>query len=119
MIKTTSLETSKLLKSAGWTKVCHEKEIWDEWGIIYKPNTDELLEELPKLIKKDCGYERKNKEEPQIVDWYFEIKFREGKWEVGYHWYYYEYMDGFTQKNESLPEALAQMWLWHKKENLI
>lgn len=140
-IKTVSLKTAKELKEAGFGQegihfyhYAHKKineyhyrdcqviglrndeamypsEHWDR---ISAPTTDELLEELPKLIKKNDSTST-----PEIVDWYFEIKYRDGKWEAGYHWYYYEYMDGFIEKSKSLPEALAQMYLFLAKEGLL
>jgi hypothetical protein len=111
MIPTTRLETSKLLKDAGfrqdtylyhvecddgeknWYQLMQSGE-WDdeEREIISAPTTDELLEELP-----------------------FQTKIYKGTENV----YIISYSNLKDISNEVLPEALAQCWLWLKKENLL
>lgn len=97
-IKTVSLETSLKLKEAGWTKETHKfhfksplNRIEDK---INAPNTDELLEELPKHMALIIGLMADQKE------WF-------AKWD----------MQNFY--GSSLPEALASMWLYLKKEGLL
>jgi hypothetical protein len=111
-VKTVSLETAKLLKEAGFKKDCHFGFIDDEYECnpspmewpIYAPTSDELLEELPYNINLK-GWNK-----------YFSIS----KTDVQY---YVSYMgggsDNLCESNKSLPEALAQMWLYLRKEGLI
>lgn len=128
MTRTVSLETAKQLKEAGfsqdspfnWVEYSSEympKVFFSEYGldtvryikICSAPTTDELLEELPITIP------------------YFDKQGNLGmcKHEKGYSVYYevendYEKSSIFNVfVNESLPEALAQMWLWLKKEGLL
>lgn len=133
MILTTSLETSKILKEAGinafaqykWCGLKTSKYILNQeipnteeikWFLIhesdprfhahskewvpesyYAYSTDELLSELPKNLDGN---------KLRITF------FTNGACEV---WY-----AGIKpQVNDILPEALAQMWLWLKKEGLI
>jgi hypothetical protein len=127
MIKTVSLETAKLLKDAGFE---HQCDFWWEsikgmtetkWMLCFKgdhqpylsnlielikaPTADELLEELPTdqyeiYIGNDCkqyhiGFNRAygHHSEQQCRDSYF--------------------------ADSSLVEAVAKLWLWLKKENLL
>lgn len=133
-IKTTSLETSKALKEAGfrqdadyifrqhsthkgyvfmsmeWVKTNDLDMEETDWHAA--PTTDELLSELPKVIEKETNTEAGKR------PWHLEI--HHGlKWEVLYRWYYHEPMTHFVEENESLPEALAQMYLFLRKEGLI
>lgn len=124
MIKTTSLETSKALKEAGFrqediTYWWHDYNVHND-GLSVKnyylmnekpthsglakdyaaPTTDELLEELPKdteICKRLSNY--------FIVNCEVDAK--------GPTWLHVRF------DNESLPEALAQCWLWLKKEGLL
>lgn len=123
--KTTSLEISKLLKEAGVRQDTEFK--WSE-KLFHRPNelnivlhksdarpsesvllfaaftTDELLEELPYRIGGDNF----------ILDLVIH-KNSEG-FTVGYRGFPDKKNTWF--KHESLPEALAQMYLWLKKEGL-
>lgn len=124
MIKTVSLKTAEALKESGWKKETYfadylQKAETVNWmkehvrglrrdDFIYLPTTDELLEELPcdinglglLVCKIDAG--------------------NDGI-------YYVSYENCITRfslttnvlKNESLPEALAAMWLYLVKEGLI
>lgn len=135
MIKTVSLETAKALKEAGFRQddidfhlvfctvgtsseprwICYRDNVKGPSGFdcIPVPTTDELLEELPCIIQFDqeVGLLRLN-------------IYRFGT-ETGEQWGCFysliKNIDHFVlqQTNESLPEALAQMWLWLKKEGLI
>lgn len=118
MIKIVSLETAKLLKESGfrqdtlfsWSRTHVENpyilgvgvlqpwETLDKEHCISSPNTDELLEELPIGITIE-KYSSKG-----------EIRFcvREVETRVNH-----------SSHNESLPEALASMWLWLKSEGLL
>ncbi len=120
MIKTVSLETAKALKDAGFRQdnmayyypgelSCFKGPVSMEWGIesglnshfkYAAPTTDELLEELPEIVKD----QRLNISKERNL--YFVS---------------YEYEDNLLQcfHRKSLPEALAQMWLHLKKESLI
>lgn len=140
MIKTVSLETAKALKEAGFRQEMHfywrcptefaikkipqayanyEPElIAEKWSPnphgaiqpIAAPTTDELLEELPEIVKFfiDC---------PGAS---LSIQFTSDR---TYFCYYAKHLNHIaichSELNESLPEALAQMWLWLKKENLL
>ena len=116
-MKTTSLETSKLLKEEEFPQPQdREHYFWScdsfneksptakftlHYHPIYRsdyfsPTTDELLEELPYAININKGS--------------FEYR-------VSYH--IVARVDNVNFFNKSLPEALAQMWLWLKKEKLI
>jgi hypothetical protein len=139
MIKTVSLETAKALKEAGFNK--NTAFYWKpvrgasrtlplpifRWELenytncdaedYAAPTTDELLEALPKVrslktdnVEGDGG----------CLDYNLQIKFRrEGDY------IYVGYVSGSgirsggEQENKSLVEALAQMWLWLRKEGLI
>lgn len=127
MIKTVSLETAKLLEKNGFP---HESSfayclhvvtvgsdyvhtVWDGQGInscgtqyrkVYAPTTDELLEELPNM------FEYNHYAAELIIQ-----RGKEWKWSCRYvttKEYVYSTLD------ENLCEALAQMWLWLKKEGL-
>lgn len=122
MTITVSLETAKKLKEAGWTKPT--KLVWadsEEWGIHvewwdghapnsmirYAPTADEMLADLPEIVDKDC------------YDAVLEVskinsKYRVGYYSYGHHRYYNPYKD-----NESLAEAVAELWLWAKANGYI
>lgn len=132
MIKTVSLETAKLLKENGFRQDTHfwhserkykrpdeeNKVISSSYighgvhaksrNIYAAPCTDELLEELPCdidglgliICKIDSG--------------------NDGIYYVSYeNCITHAYLTTTTFKNEYLPESLASMWLWLKKEGLI
>ena len=119
MIQTVSLETAKLLKEAGFRQDTEmfwypnpNGTTWDyilvtkdfkrvSGGLIYTaaPTTDELLEELPSRLNEHSGVLLIFKE----TDAY----------EVCYGGHDNRFI------NVSLPEALAQCWLWLRKEKLI
>lgn len=139
MIKTVSLETAKLLKDNGFSQEKSEKhwvdlnfsgargtlkpyamsflhgdKPWDKESLYSKhylasaPSTDELLEELPDMVNF------KNFNGMLIIQKrlkYFDVYYRRFSG------------NGYFPKNirgyESLPEALAQMWLYLKKEGFI
>lgn len=127
MIKTTTIETSKLLKEAGFRQdteyqykrsrnaesmeyfldnVKLDKKYSDKFNmdILPSPTTDELLEELP------C-------EGGKYQDWLNISKLDGGR---GFSCVYgYPEYSSEEFVNKSLPEALAAMWLWLKKEGLI
>lgn len=99
MIKTVSLDTAKLLKEARFPQMCQYGEPVTKKGVhevFDKPTTDELLEELPYAININKGP--------------FEYR-------VSYH--IVARVDNINFLDKSLPEALAQMWLFLKKENLL
>ena len=129
MIQTVSLETAKLLKEEGFPQETALFYRVDEFGNVFernanedplkmqkvlgtniyyaKPTTDELLEELPREIR------HKEAREIQPLRIYF------GRKDLSV-----EYHLAFTLalhicQHKELPEALAQMWLWLKKENLL
>jgi len=109
----TSLELSKQLKEVGWKK---ETEFWylpcfngelEEWHLVPKkeicgcggckravpaPISDELLEELPKFV----AITKLNDNSYSVILLGTDIDFR-----------------------SNLPNALAKMWLYLKKEGLI
>lgn len=134
MIRTVSLETAKLLKESGFIKdnISHAwcmvtMNTSDEGHMVLlptspeievkgipelatthyydAPNTDELLEELPEyiiqrkwmltIVKNDCG----------------------GYWVAYSNENGTGYQEAFI--NESLPECLAQMYLYLHKEGLL
>lgn len=125
MIKTVTLETAKLLKEDGFIQdtYFHYEEnprILEErtdselpfilfvnkspgiGEIFAAPTTDELFEELPSTIwvqKEDKEY-----------------RLRLEKMNNGFM---VEYGDKVRIYEQSLPEALAQMWLWLKKQGLL
>lgn len=131
-VKTVSLETAKALKDAGfrqdtyfyWNHVMVNNRGKLEWQLDYRkigdrnnipaPTTDKLLEELPCQFKYGGAWF-----DLQITKWPKEYK-------VQYVEFYFnddnllEISDSLCEfKVESLPEALAQMWLWLKKEGLL
>lgn len=126
MIKTTSLETSKLLKENGFRQDSHffysvnprpkeQRTISELDSFLHcitnnmkipcddlyfsAPTTDELLEELPCLINDKSDGCRLNID--KVITRY---QVRYGN--------YVEFRD------KELPEALAKMWLYLKKEGL-
>jgi len=127
MIKTVSLKTAKLLKEAGFPQETALFYRVDEFGNVFernanedplkmqkvlgtniyyaKPTIDELLEELPESLIQD-GYLAMMKIIRTPSKEYF-VTYQSSREDRG------------TVENESLPEALAQMWLWLKKEKLI
>lgn len=115
IIKTVaSAETSKLLKEDGfrqttmfsWVSIYKEKPFEllmgyniDEHEWYCAPTTDELLLALPEIGIVIVKYKN----------------VRGVRYSVGYT----ATIDNHHIHHESLPEALAQMWLWLKKEELI
>lgn len=117
-IKTTSLETSKLLKEAGFRQdtffrhylhkfedtavntipdpIFYPSEYWEEYP---SPTTDEILEEL--IGERQVKITWMSRYEHWLVSFRLDV----------------DEFKGF--ENKSLPEALASLWLWLKKENLI
>lgn len=111
MIHKVSLETAKLLKENGFRKECHfgycDGELEcnpspTEWP-IYAPTTDELLEELPWHTQIYKGTDGNLGQYICHLDARSVIGQKETKW--FYH--------------KDLCEALAQMWLYLKKEGLL
>ena len=135
-IKTTSLETSKALKEAGfrqdsvwyWIQYedhtaalqidghCQGQECYipADWKLtgyaIAALTTDELLEELPFVIVKE------NTPKHDVNCWLQIEKTDDKEYIVHYS---HSQSDLHEVARESLPEALAQMWLWLRKENLV
>lgn len=133
MIPTTSLEMSRKLKNAGFPQ--HTDYYWEivaKNGVLSAsnpfithrpscdnehyaaPTTDELLAKLPRILWKELEH------------WDLIIKkglFKES-WESGY-WKIFRNCTMFYHaplkciENKSLPEALAQMYLWLKSEGHI
>lgn len=134
MIKTTSLETSKLLKDNGfpqdkpekhWVDInfsgargplkpyampfLHGDKPWDKESLYSKhylaaaPTTDELLEELPYyVINKNGETGALVMGKPSNI---FNVQYRPKGSPVF--------------KDQSLPEALSQCWLYLKREGLL
>lgn len=117
-----SLEIAKQLKEAGWDKkttFCW-LEIDDEWildlyandkyndvytSIIPAPLATEILEELPDKITLNTR-----------THWLWIGKMK------GYEMSYTTHDDGdmpIAVDDESLPDALAKMWLYLKQNNLL
>lgn len=135
MIKTVSLEIAKALKDAGFrqdtafhwygggayrTELCYgmlkvggiAMEILDKDMFNYAaPTTDELLDELPKEVNREsmCYHLR-------IA---FGNDYGNNVFYLGYEEDEEYYLDCPLTENKSLSEALAQMYLWLKKEGLI
>jgi len=134
-----SLEIAKQLKEVGWKK---ETEFWwvynklrdehkicyglsdccknhsESWEYYHAPLATEILEELPKKDDSD-----------NLARWRFEIELTKG----GMYYCRYDSIDGreipdnSKEENEdkwvlindkSLPNALAKMWLYLRKEKL-
>lgn len=132
-IPTVSLSTAKLLKEAGFLQ---ESEKWyvpdyeTREGVPEKlkyflqdgyegfipryryaaPSTDELLVELPNIIQYDGSIGKLGKETK-----YLEIHKNNNGYKVMYKGFHY----CEVEENKSLPEALAQMWIFLKKEGLL
>ena len=125
-LKPVSLQTAKMLKESGfrqdspfnWVEYSSEfmpKVCFAEYGIdnirhikiCSAPTTDELLEEIPYALRYDDA------------DYWFQIqKLKHESYDVRYSdWQHMKVKKMF--QDESLPEALAQMWLYLKKENLL
>jgi len=123
-VKTVSLETAKLLKEAGfrqeggWYWTQHKVDTkncilnlgkFNPDGCFhnfYAPTTDELLEELPYRInyQSHWGYLSIDKTNtPEYI--------------VGYRGEGHKTL--WAKEIGTLPEALARMWLWLKKEGLL
>ncbi len=127
-IKTVSLETAKALKEAGFIFYKNTSFLWVDlkglWVCWYwkefdihchmelkdnsnykipeaycAPTTDELLEELPFSVDGD------------------KLRLIRGANTRVWHVWYGDPKAAFM--HSSLPEALAQMWLWLHKENLL
>lgn len=125
MIRTVNLETAKKLKDAGFKQ--DTQYYWkinpfnDEWYItslrmdkrfaaFSAPTTDELLEELPACVVKEIASKH------DVNCWLQIDKIGDSEYYVGYVHSQNVLYDLF---NESLPEALSQMWLFLKKEGLL
>lgn len=119
MIKTVTLETAKALKEAGfpqitdlfWTEMDGSMHITEMRGIIHDdyaaPTSEEILEELASgiRIKAHHLYLQMGK----MTDNLFTVSYRS-----------MTDIEMDIQKDaESLPEALAAMWLYLKKEGLL
>ena len=123
-----SLELAKELKEAGWKK---ETEFYHDWKndrIISKikdidigwykdcysaPLATEILEELPKFIDEDEEY---NLHIEKVVNNDFIIRYEDGNAMT------YSGRNGeedYYSCGKSLSDALAKMWLYLKKENLL
>lgn len=110
MIKTVSLETAKKLKDAGFRQ---DTEIFFNKGgkYIAAPTTDELLDELPDHIvidNRQFGGDKRNSIGTLVIgnpNYIFNVQYRP------------DISPCF--KNESFPEALAQMYLFLAKEGLL
>lgn len=135
MIKTVSLETAKLLRDAGfphrssfsWCVHAHTAGgdtshiVWDGQGLtscgtqylkVYCPTTDELLEELPGIITlKGKGFGNSVETKCVLVMG----KKVNGEWRISYR----NQIAHVSREDESLPETLAQMWLWLKNKGLL
>jgi hypothetical protein len=121
---TTSLEVSKELKEAGW-----KKETKCSWTDAYRVDgnfdlvnisflkcsgknvypallSDEILEELPQGVYKESSYYLVI--HPTLTGWTVEYRYRIFTDEVL-----------CCLEDKSLPDALAKMWLYLKKENLL
>lgn len=133
MIKTTNLETSRLLKENGFpqkTLIFWEyghpnmKGQWEqkEWYLsdyytksdkaISSPSTDDLLEQLPQIIG-EVGKRFTRQiiiQEYYIIITYEERCFGSGKTLI---------RETYETDKYNLVESLAQMWLWLKKEGMI
>ena len=120
-----SLETSKALKAADWTKptvfvwvrygspslprrVLEQRidnppisESFGEW--YYAPTAEEVLRELPSQIKS--------------ISAHFRIYRTETKWQCSYD--RYGVHADIVKTHESLSEAASQMWLWCVSEGHI
>lgn len=121
-VKTVSLETAKLLKESGFPQFTHmcfalENKGGQNWEYELMPNhfqaelefigapiTDELLNELP------TAHER-------LGNLMFKKVIR--KKVVKYQCTYGNQDESPSFEDESLPEVLAKMWLYLKKENLL
>lgn len=131
MIPTTSLETSKKLKAAGFRQDTFFQWIfvhsainseYNHWELLDKEHplycknaeiqyasfcSDELLSELPFKLRF------------QYDDYWFQIqKLKNGSYDVRYSdWQHMKVKKIF--QDELLCEALSQMWLWLKSEGII
>lgn len=139
MILTTSLETSKKLKDAGFNQKGEFYYLID--SLLYEPNviwykeqldwsklasrelylaatTDEILSELPVTIKTTYGHY--NKEVYLYMNIYRHSDDRKG-YEVSYTpMFNEEAKEWFNQRFiDKLPEALSQCWIWLKSEGII
>lgn len=138
-MKTVRLQTAKLLKEAGFpqntTWYWHFNEVYggnhinlhNDGNNCAAPTTDELLEELPDTLNYNkrklrlhitrgiMGKDHNDK----IIGRAFQVFYGINAWNeltaVGYK---RPWIDKYFIC-ESLPEALAQMYLWLKKEGLI
>lgn len=131
-IKTTTLETSKLIREAGFRQdtefyylpdspVYRPNTVWFKEQLDFKamknreiyaaPTTDELLEELPEIITlKGKGFGSSVETKCVLV-----MGKVNGEWRISYR----NQIAHVNREDESLPEALAAMWLWLKKEGLL
>lgn len=132
--KTTSLETSKLLKEAGFRQdnisKYHVHRIdsrgRNEWTtedlytfprdkvkeFIAAPTTDELLEELPQSVFKE------NDNRILVIENRFDNNHNSKYWMVSCRSYHDDITWG-CQTDKSLPEALAQMYLFLANKGFI
>lgn len=112
MNKAVSIEKAMLLKKAGFWK----KNARFYWSDSHDhPGTDDLLAELPHLVRFFRG--DKGATLSIELDWHPTLKKRQ------YFCYYAKHLDHVaichSELNDSLPEALADIWLWLKKEKYI
>lgn len=122
-IRTVSLETARALKEAGWewpTQFhydCNDENyLTDQGGEYYSmdgfnaPTAEEILSELPCQLKFDNTVGKVGAETKRLVIY---------KMLSGYTVGYEGPMNFEMRKSDSLPNALANLWIWLKKEGLI
>lgn len=129
MIRTVSLQTARVLKEAGFgqkaelfwaiyktrgrTPVLYHDTVADAYDVgetFAAPTSDELLEELRKVKYDSMGF-------PAL-----QIIWALGKWHVHYRNPPTEWSKNGSQEvgiDNELPESLAKMWIWIKKEGIL
>jgi hypothetical protein len=121
--RVTSLEISKQLKNAGWNKAT---EFWwrqlkdpdankdwelgryvneDEYKVLPAPLVTEILEGLPVCDIHKKYYTKEVNDTPEL---YYQVHIRNES-----------VTKGINTTDDTLPNALAKMWLYLKKEGLI
>ncbi len=135
-----SLEIAKLLKEAGWKK---ETEFWWEWGQMSKkwdivknitcpnngvdrfgvdyypaPLATEILEELPRTLERktknaDTGHKE------MILPYDLRIKLHYHDYPIYVGYIGMQGIQSHYEEDNNVINALAKMWLYLKKENLL
>ena len=117
MIKTVSLQTAKLLKEEGFPQETALFYRVDEFGNVFERNANEDPLKMQKVLGTNIYYAKHTTDEllEELPDDIITI------YKVNYGYQVSCDVHQIEKKiyDKCLPEALAQMWLYLKKSNLL